>query len=59
MVLGDVLEKAMGELLGSYRKPGEEEPTNPPITSPRKIPRTGTTGWYPQDTVHPQHQGAK
>ena len=41
------------------RKPGEEDPNNPFITSPRKIPRTRTTGWCTQDTVHPLHQGAK
>ena len=41
------------------RKPGGEDPNNPPTVSHRKIPGTRTTGWCTQDTVHRLHQGAK
>ena len=43
---------------GFPEKPGEEDPNDPPTTSPRNL-GTRTTGRSTQGTVHPLHQGAK
>ena len=40
------------------RKLGEEDPNDPPTTTPGKL-KTTTTGQSTQDTLHPLHQGAK